>query len=154
MVTNEQKRDNYSILKTKLKKALAAGFYFEACMIEYALIEDRTSSILSHSGVCKNAYDSGKLLSNKLNSIEHQIGKGHPIISKKVEKDLVPAIREWKDNRNDIVHRACIRLVDEDELKSIAIEGKVLTDKLVNASKRVTYLANKMNKEKENENNK
>lgn len=147
MITNEQKRDNYSILKTKLKKALAAGFYFEACMIEYALIEDRTSSILSHAGVCANAYDSNKLLSNKLNSIEYQIGKGHPIISKKVEKDLMPAIKEWKDSRNDIVHRACIRKTDEDELKSIALEGKELVDKICNASKRVTNLANKLNKE-------
>lgn len=86
MITNQEKEATYKILKVKLNVALRNEFWFEACMIEYAIIEDRTSSILEHSGVCKNAYDESKKLSNKLNSIEHQIGKGHPIISRKVKK--------------------------------------------------------------------
>ena len=82
MISGSEKHDVYVQLKTRLKKALASGFWLEACMIEYAIIEDRTASILLHAGVTDKGWE--KRLSNKLNSIEHQMGKNHPIISKKV----------------------------------------------------------------------
>jgi hypothetical protein len=72
-IANEEKRQVYAELKSKLKLALSKEFYFEAVMLEYAIIEDSTASVLFHAGVCKNPYDSSKKLSNKLNSIEQQM---------------------------------------------------------------------------------
>ena len=144
MITDEQKHENYIQLKIDLKKAMNCHFWFEACMIEYAIIEDRTSSILSHAGVCKDAYSSSKKLSNKLNSIEYQIDKKHPIISKKVSVDTIREIKKWKDLRNDLVHRSCICIYDKEAIASIASDGKRLVDLISNDSKKVTRLANKM----------
>ena len=144
MITDTQKQENYVKLKIKLKKAVSSRFWFEACMIQYAIIEDRTSSILYHSGVCEDAYSPNKMLSNKLNSIEHQIGKEHPIISKKVNPEIIRRIKEWKDRRNDIVHRACIRVYDEAETEQVALEGSRLVDLICNESKKVSRLANKL----------
>ena len=46
---NQQKYENYHEQCKRLNKALAAGFNLEAMFIEYALMEDRTESILRHA---------------------------------------------------------------------------------------------------------
>ncbi len=134
----------YAELKSKLKLALSKEFYFETVMLEYAIIEDRTASVLFHAGVCKNPYDSSKKLTNKLNSIEQQIGKGHPAISKKFDESLIAEIRNWKEERNDFVHRACIRQCDGEELKSLAAWGNEIVCNLDNSARRVKSLADKL----------
>ena len=138
MIDNEQKAENYRILKGRLRKALSSRFWFEACMIEYAIIEDRTSSSLQHGSVCKNAYDPGKLLSNKLRSIETQIGKGHEVISKKVDPLLIKEIMAWKDERNEVVHRSCNHIYDEEQVRTIAEQGSELVRRLSNDSRKVS----------------
>ncbi len=135
MITNEEKYLAYAGLKTRLKKAMASGFWLEACMIEYAIIEDRTASILLHGGITDKGWE--KKLSNKLNSIEHQIGKKHPIISKKVSIETVRELREWKEQRSEAVHRACITVYDENAFRTIAESGKVLMDKISNDAQKV-----------------
>ena len=136
MITNEEKQEAYVKLKTRLKKALASGFWLEACMIEYAIIEDRTASILLHAGITDKGWE--KKLSNKLNSIELQIGKGHPIISKKVSLENIHAIREWKEQRNDAVHRACIIKYDEEAFRRLAENGKLLMGNISNDAQKVS----------------
>lgn len=136
MITNEEKFQAYVGLKTRLKKALASGFWLEACMIEYAIIEDRTASILMHGGITDKGWE--KKLSNKLNSIENQIGKKHLIISKKVSLETIQEIRSWKDQRNEAVHRACITVYDENAFRSIAENGKILMDRISNDAQKVT----------------
>ena len=135
MISNEEKFQAYAGLKTRLKKALASGFWLEACMIEYAIIEDRTASILLHGGITDKGWE--KKLSNKLNSIENQIGKEHPIISKKVSVETVREIRQWKELRNEAVHRACITVYDESTFRTIAERGKVLMDRISNDAQKV-----------------
>ena len=146
MEKNYEKQERYFRLKSKLNKAIKSEFWFEACMIEYAIIEDRTSSILHHGKICTNAYAESKKLSNKLNSIEHQIGKGHPVISKKVSKATIAEIRSWKDRRNDLVHRACI-LFSDDLAKEVALEGLKLVKAISNDSKKVTHQMQKIEEE-------
>ena len=143
MENHKEKQMRYADLKERLKKALKQEFWFEACLIEYAIIEDRTASILYHSKVCLNAFDSNKKLSNKLNSIEHQIGKKHPIIAPKVTKETVEFIRQWKDKRNDLVHRAC-DLYREDLAKDIALDGALAVKRISNESAKVTRLVKKL----------
>ncbi|MBR3641310.1 MAG: hypothetical protein IKN53_04700 [Oscillibacter sp.] len=142
MEKNVEKQERYTVLKTRRKRALAGGFWLEACMIEYAIMEDRTSSILYYGKVCKDPYSVKKMLRNKLNAIDTQIGKKHPILSKKVDRALIAEIGAWIENRNDMVHRACT-LYDEDAAKELAEWGKLLSDRLDNASKRVRNAAEK-----------
>ena len=149
MISNDEKHDIYVRLKVKLKKALSSGFWLEACMIEYAIIEDRTASILYHAGITDKGWE--KKLVNKLNSIEHQIGKKHPIISKKVSVETINKIREWKDSRNDAVHRACIIRFDEDAFRILAEEGKKLMESISSDAKKVSrQAANKTRKDPKN----
>ena len=151
MEKNTEKQERYRILLSKLKKAIANSFWFEACMIEYAIIEDRTSSILSHSQVCKDAYNPKRKLGNKLNSIELQIGKKHPIISKKVNPDTIKDIKTWKEERNDLVHRACT-MYNEDVAKGVAEKGQLLAKAMISDSSKVTKLADKLEKMNETAN--
>lgn len=137
MITNEEKRETYAALKVKLKRALANSFWFEACMLEYAIIEDRTSSILARCNICKNPYSADKKLLNKLQSILNQIGKKHPIISKTTDRSMIEEIIQWRETRNDIVHRACIRQYDETEMEMVAKQGAELAKKIDNVSKKV-----------------
>lgn len=134
-ITNQEKYVVYVTLKTKLKKAIASEFWFEACMLEYAIIEDRTMSILLHAGICTNE---SKNLANKLRSIEYRIGKQHPVISKKVNAETIAEIRAWKDRRDKVVHEACKRVYDESEMKEIAVLGKTLVDQITNEARRVS----------------
>jgi len=51
---NMDKQRTYAYWKGRYKLAVQHEFYFEALMIDYALIEDRIVSILYHSGVMPN----------------------------------------------------------------------------------------------------
>ena len=51
MISNEEKRQVYAILKTKLKIAMDQEFYLEALLLEYSIVEDRLLSILKHLGL-------------------------------------------------------------------------------------------------------
>lgn len=139
---NIEKHNSYKILNGRLNKAMSNGFYLEACFIEYAILEDRLASILHHCKVCKNAYD--KKISNKINSLKQEIGKKHPVISKKVNASLLDEILIWKNKRNEYVHRACLYKMVNDEIEQLAIEGKELVRRITNDSQKVTRLANKL----------
>lgn len=143
MSDNAEKQGRYATLKNKLRIAVEKEFWFEACMIEYAIMEDRTSSILQHARVCKNAYASKKTLANKLSSIEQRIAEKHPIISKKVDVNTIIAIREWKNERNDLVHKSCL-VYDEEKAKEIAKQGYDLVKSISNQSAKVSRLSNKI----------
>ena len=137
MIDNTQKADTYRMLKVRLKKALASAFWFEALMIEYAIIEDRTSSILEYGKVCKDPYSANKLLTNKLRSIKLQIEKGHPVLSRKVDSQLIDDILTWKEERNTLVHRSCNSVYSEELAKEIAESGNDLVRRLDNDSRKV-----------------
>ena len=48
-IANQQKYENYKEQFKRLNRALANGFNLEAMFIEYAILEDRTESILRHA---------------------------------------------------------------------------------------------------------
>ena len=135
LITNEEKHDVYAKLHERLKKALASGFWLEATMIEYSIIEDRTAAIIYYTGIASKPWE--KKLANKLNSLEQQIGKEHPILSKKVSLETIEGIKAWKTKRNTAVHKACYTLFEEEDFKAIAEEGKELVHKISNDSQKV-----------------
>ena len=48
---NDDKRRTYQVLKGKLARVLREKFYFEAMLIDYALMEDRLRSYLYYMGI-------------------------------------------------------------------------------------------------------
>lgn len=114
---------------------MANEFWLEATMIEYNIIEDQTAAIIYYAGVASKPRE--KKLANKLESINYQIGKGHPIISRKVSADTIQRIKDWKTRRNDSVHKACYTTFDEDNFRAISEEGKELVSMISNDSQKV-----------------
>lgn len=57
---NAEKANTYRELKGRFSKAVKEGFYFEAMLIEYAMIEDRALSFLYHCGI-QNTRDDLKI---------------------------------------------------------------------------------------------
>lgn len=52
--TMQEKYETYRAEMAHLKGALQQGFYFEAMLIEYALLEDRLRSFVYHAGLLQN----------------------------------------------------------------------------------------------------
>ena len=50
-MNNYYKHEKYAELMEKLKKSLKNEFYYESIFIEYAIIEDRTESLLRHANI-------------------------------------------------------------------------------------------------------
>ena len=50
-LTNMQKYENYKAQMERLNRAMKERFFLEAMFIEYAVMEDRCESILTHAGV-------------------------------------------------------------------------------------------------------
>lgn len=58
--TRKEKGETYRVCMEKHKKAMAEGFYFEALLIDYAMIEDRLRSFLWHAGAFNRWEDNTK----------------------------------------------------------------------------------------------
>ena len=52
--TMQEKYETYRAEMARLKGSLQQGFYFEAMLIEYALLEDRLRSFVYHAGLLQN----------------------------------------------------------------------------------------------------
>lgn len=101
-------QDNYDKARTyaeqigRYKKAVKEGFYFEALLIEYAMIEDRTMAFLYHCGIQLDRGDVkiSKIAKQKLLKIilPPQEGKQRAYslngLGKKTE--MIRAIIEWE----------------------------------------------------------
>ena len=148
VMDNIVKKEVYAKNKGKLSRAIKGEFWFEAILIEYTIIEDRTESLLRHSGKIKliNSQGNPLKLDTKLNKI-----KSNPVFDdKRIRKyfpfEFIEEIREWKKKRNDIVHYLMSHQIDDKEIKNIAINGKTLVDRLDSKVKSVNTLFKKEEK--------
>ncbi len=138
MISNEEKRQVYAILKTKLKIAMDQGFYLEALLLEYSIIEDRLLSILKHLGLKYTDSDGRELqIGKKIKKIRGQIVNKNPKVFRKIDIDLIDQIIEWKIIRNDLVHNSCHRLFNNDEVVRCAEKGEEIVKQLINSATRI-----------------
>lgn len=144
-ITNEEKRQVYATLKTKLKVAIQQEFYLEALLLEYNIMEDRLSSILRHSDLSYMRNDGEEIsIQKKLDKVSNAIRSKRIPIYKKVNQALVDEILVWKEVRNALVHKSCRRLYNNEEVKACALNGNELVRKLTNAAAAVKRAAEKM----------
>lgn len=80
--TRQEKYQVYRYSMTRYAKAMKEGFFFEAILIDYAMIEDRLRSFLWHAGAFERWEDKTKFCdkeeSQELKTLIEENWPGHP----------------------------------------------------------------------------
>ena len=131
---NMQKYRNYQNQFSRLDKALKAEFYLEAIFIAYAIIEDRTESILRHTGKWE-AYEKSRrgrnaTLDSKITYIQKMAEEKKSLCNKYLADGTLQRIREWKEERNRMIHALLKQKLADDELAALAQTGSDLAKNL------------------------
>ena len=133
-ITNQQKYENYTEQFRRLKKALANGFNLEAMFIEYAILEDRTESILRHGGLwdayMKKQKDRSPTINSKITYIQKRIESGDKLLKKHFSDDLLNRVLLWKDERNRLIHALLKQQLAHNEISELATQGNELVNAL------------------------
>lgn len=135
---NYEKQAIYKNMKVNLTKAKKAGFYYEAIFIEYAIIEDRCTSLLQHAGLNllkKNGYEF--TISEKLNKLKGNPKFCEPFVRKRLSLEFLNRIEDWIKKRNRLIHALAKIPYDNEEIKRIAEDGNEIARLLDNATKSI-----------------
>lgn len=133
---SRQKNERYKDLMSKLKKSMNNEFYYEAIFIEYAILEDRTESLLRHANIDTYDKNGEKLtLYKKLKAIENnnRFRKDRYVL-RHINGELINKLHLWKNKRNDLIHDLIKTKYNNIDIKNIALEGFELVKKLNNKS--------------------
>lgn len=134
-MTNKQKNEKYANLMDKMKIAIENEFYYEAILIQYAIIEDRTESLLRHAKLMTVDSNGNDLtLNQKLKTIRNNAKFIDPYIKKHLTNDLFKSINEWRIDRNRVIHSLVTESYTNNEIKRLALEGKRIIKILNNKS--------------------
>ncbi len=128
LVDGQQKFQNYRTQFNRLKRALDNEFYLEAIFIEYAILEDRTESLLRHAGLW-DAYMNGRnqaSINTKLTFIKKYAGQKTNLLSRYFSDDLLETLRGWKNERNPLIHDLLNQKLGPDQLQDLALRGNDL----------------------------
>ncbi len=130
-LTNMQKYANYREQMERLNHAMKEHFFLEAMFIEYAVMEDRCESILTHAGVfCPDRHFT---IVRKLRRIE-ALTQSNATAKRYFSQDLIDRLLAWKDKRNAFIHALMKQTFTGEELEGIVQEGLTLTKTLCSKS--------------------
>ena len=131
---NQLKYENYKEQFTRLKSALHSGFNLEAMFIEYAIMEDRTESILRHAdkweAYLKNRKGRDPNIDSKVKYIQKLAENRKDLLHKYFFDELLDRILAWKEDRNRLIHALLKQQLEHNEIKALAEQGKQLVDEL------------------------
>lgn len=149
-MNNYEKRDRYAHLMKKLKIATDNEYYYEAIFIEYAILEDRTKSLLKHAGIDSFFINNkGKkeefTLKRKLDVLKFNKKFQEPQVKKHLTNELIEEISKWKNVRNMFIHDLVNAEYDNKDVKRIAINGEALIKRLNSKSTSVNDYFDKNN---------
>lgn len=142
---NYKKNEKYKELMEKLKKSVNNEFYYEAIFIEYAILEDRTESILKHANL--SIVDSNKVpltLNSKLYKIKQSKIFKSSYVKKHLTEDLISSIYDWKKDRNKLIHDLIKSDYSNEKIRSVAFDGYNLIKKINNKSTLVNKYIDKL----------
>lgn len=97
---NNDKQRTYRSNISRYNAAMKHEFYFEAMLIDYAIMEDRLSSILFHMGALANRTDS-KICTKVKKQLQRIVGRGQKgdvkLVVKKIsgKASIVGAVARW-----------------------------------------------------------
>ena len=129
-ISNEQKQANYTEQFRRLKLALKNGFNLEAMFIEYAILEDRTESILLHADLWDAYIKSRKgrepNIDSKIKYIQKRAENKKDPLHKYFADDLLDRVLAWKEERNRMIHALLKQQLTEEDVTRITSEGNDL----------------------------
>lgn len=136
----------YKSMNENLSKAMRSEFYYQAIFIEYAIIEDRCTSVLRHAGV---KYQDSKgheiKLSQKLTKMRSNPAFVAPYVRQRITTELLDAITDWKRERDQLIHALAKIPYDHESVKAVAVKGQELVRILCNKVKSVNAYHDKSN---------
>ena len=146
-MNNIEKKEKYSNLMSRLKRATDNEYYYEAIFIEYAILEDRTESLLKHAGK-KFQENNGNpfKISKKLNKLKSEKELQTSYIRKHLTEELIEKIYEWKIQRDKLMHNIINLQYKNDEIKMLALNGECLVKKFNSKSQLVNKYLDKQYK--------
>jgi hypothetical protein len=141
---NYVKQEIYANMKENLKKAMRAGFYYEAIFIEYAIIEDRCASLLKHADVkCIDSKGYELKLASKLNKLRGNPKFVVPYVRKRIPLEFIDRIDLWKKQRDIFIHSLAKIPYDDENVMQVATEGNEIVRILDNKSKSINRFFDK-----------
>ena len=133
-ISNLQKYENYREQFKRLNSALNNGFNLEAMFIEYAIMEDRTESILRHAdkwdAYMKKQNGRDPTINSKVKYIQKLAAFQNDLLHRYFSDDLLDQILIWKDQRNRLIHALLKQQFEHNEVRELAAQGKQLVDEL------------------------
>ena len=152
VIDNRQKYENYTEQFRRLNKALANGFNLEAMFIEYAILEDRTESILRHAELWDAYLKSRKgrepNIATKITYIQKRAENKSDLLHKYFADGLLAKILVWKDERNRLIHALLKQQFAHHEISALAAEGNELVRALRTRTSGYNRAADKSKAEK------
>ena len=134
VINNRQKYENYKEQFQRLNKALANGFNLEAMFIEYAIMEDRTESILRHAELWDAYIKSRKghepTINSKVQYIQKRAENKKDLLHKYFSDDLLECVLGWKEERNRLIHALLKQQFAHNEVRELAAQGNELVKAL------------------------
>lgn len=133
---NQLKYENYREQFKRLSSALNSGFNLEAIFIEYAIMEDRTESILRHADKWEAYLKSRKgreaTIDSKIRYIQKLAEQKKSLPNKYFSDELLERLLAWKEDRNRLIHALLKQQLEHNEVTTLASQGKQLVDELRN----------------------
>lgn len=133
-IDNQQKYENYKEQFQRLNKALANGFNLEAMFIEYAIMEDRTESILHHAELWDAYIKSRKgrepTINSKVQYIQKRAENKKDLLHRYFSDDLLERVLAWKEERNRLIHALLKQQFEHNEIAVLATKGNELVKAL------------------------
>ena len=134
-MNKKEKNLIYADLMDKLKKSIKNEFYYESIFIEYAILEDRTESLLKHAKLKITKSDRTNLsLAEKLKVINNSVRFKKPYISRNLSYELLESVRNWKNKRNVLIHDLIKCSYNNTQIKNIALDGYEIVKRMNNKS--------------------
>ena len=128
MTDNQQKYLNYKEQFKRLNRAIANGFNLEAMFIAYSIMEDRSESVLKHAGKYDRYIEKLKgrnpSIDSKIKEILKCRSNRKDLMYRYFSDDLLDKIRDWKEERNRMVHALLKQELTSEELENLALKGK------------------------------
>ena len=134
---NQLKYQNYKEQFKRLNNAITQHFYLEAVFIEYAIMEDRSESIIRHAGrwdsYMKRRGRNNPTLDSKVKYICRLMESNNKeLLRKYFSNEYLSLILTWKDERNRLIHALLKQNLTTEELALLAEHGRDLVRQLSN----------------------
>lgn len=133
---SQQKYENYKTQFQRLTKALSNDFNLEAMFIEYAIMEDRTESILQHAdqweAYLKSRGRQEPSIESKIKYIQKRAENKKAVLHRYFADDLLDKMLAWKNERNRLIHALLKQKLEYGEIKALAEQGYELVTELRN----------------------